>query len=307
MSDWRNNIHIYFTLNCRCNKYISNPRSCTDRQTVTKYHTYNSVCDCSPVFLPPAYVVRGKVIFILGNVCLFTIGWGGGDPIWLMGRGVPNPRSRWGGVPHPADTGSTPSQVQAGGYPIQLMSGGGYPIQGPGGGYQIPGPGRGYPRVPLLVQDWMGYPPVQDWMGYPPPHCQILDGYPLCPRLDGYPPAPIPRLDGIPPCPWLDGVPPTPSGDWSAKRALATRRAVCLLRSRKRTFLFFSERIYRVNISQKRKTRRIWRITFFDCTLDLVIMFQNFVCPLLKSHVTHFTNYRIIDKHVTFPSLSTWP
>ena len=31
-------------------------------------------------FLPPAYVVRGKVIFILGNVCLFTIGWGGVTP-----------------------------------------------------------------------------------------------------------------------------------------------------------------------------------------------------------------------------------
>ena len=32
-------------------------------------------------FLPPAYVVRGKVIFILGNVCPFTIGGGeGGTP-----------------------------------------------------------------------------------------------------------------------------------------------------------------------------------------------------------------------------------
>ena len=71
-------------------------------------------------FLPPAYVVRGKVIFILGNVCLFTIGGGipcprsdggGGYPIpgqmveegtpsqvWMVGgRGVPHPRSDGGG------------------------------------------------------------------------------------------------------------------------------------------------------------------------------------------------------------------
>ena len=31
-------------------------------------------------YLPPAYVVRGKVIFILGNVCLFTF-WGGGSQV----------------------------------------------------------------------------------------------------------------------------------------------------------------------------------------------------------------------------------
>ena len=46
----------------------------------------------------------------------------------------------------------------------------------------------------------------------------------------------------IPPCPRLDGVPLPPSKtEWgthpSAKGALATRRAVCLLRSRRRTFL----------------------------------------------------------------------
>ena len=36
-------------------------------------------------FLPPAYVVRGKVIFILGNVCLFTLrGGGGGYPLTIL-------------------------------------------------------------------------------------------------------------------------------------------------------------------------------------------------------------------------------
>ena len=59
--------------------------------------------------------------------------------------------------------------------------------------------------------------PVQDWMGYPP-------------SRTGW---------GTPPCPRLDGVtPPPPSGDRSAKQALATQWAVCLLHSHRRTFLF---------------------------------------------------------------------
>ena len=61
-------------------------------------------------YLPPAYVVRGKVIFILGNVCLFTIAGGEGYPISGLvagGRGVPHPRSGW--------WGGTPSQVWSGG------------------------------------------------------------------------------------------------------------------------------------------------------------------------------------------------
>ena len=76
--------------------------------------------------LPPTYVVQGKVIFILGNVYLFTIGggvsrsqvWGGypgprsvGYPIsGVDGVGVPHPRSEW--------WGGTPSQVwMVGGVP----------------------------------------------------------------------------------------------------------------------------------------------------------------------------------------------
>ena len=65
---------------------------------------------------------------------------------------------------------------------------------------------RGYPPSSVGAKirgwgrwDWMGYPPVQDWMGYPQP---------------------------------------LQSGDRAVKRALVTRRAVCLLRSRRRTFLW---------------------------------------------------------------------
>ena len=92
-------------------------------------------------FLLPAYVVRGKVIFILGNVCLFTIG--GGYPIQCLdGGGVPRSMSGWGG---------TPSQVWVGGYPITGLGG-----------------------IPSQV--WMGVPPTMtgwgtphhDWIGYPP-------------------------------------------------------------------------------------------------------------------------------------------
>ena len=128
--------------------------------------------------LPPAYVVRGKVIFILGNVCLFTIGWGGDS--------------------------------------IPGLGGGGYPVSGVGEGYPVPGlDGGGYPGYPF-GQDWMvggylGYPPWpvldgggrgtpgtphHDWMGYPPPW------------LDGVPPTTMTGRS-TPLTLWLDGVPPT--------------------------------------------------------------------------------------------------
>ena len=75
-------------------------------------------------FLPPAYVVRGKVIFILGNVCLFTIGRGGYPIPGLDGGGE-------GGYPIPGlmvRVGGTPSQVwMVGGYPIPGLMVGGYP------------------------------------------------------------------------------------------------------------------------------------------------------------------------------------
>ena len=67
--------------------------------------------------LPPAYVVRGKVLFPQVSVCSHLCVWGGGAlSSWqwgtsfpgLDGGGYPFPRSVWG-VP--------PSQIQVGGIP----------------------------------------------------------------------------------------------------------------------------------------------------------------------------------------------
>ena len=109
-----------------------------------------------------------------------------------------------------------------GGCPISGLDRG-YPIPGPDGGYPIPGPDRGgtVPHstdggYPIQYQD-RGVPwgtLIHDLMGYP--HPDLGWGYP-----------------GVLPCPRLDGVPPSPS----AKRALITTQSVCLLHSRRRTFL----------------------------------------------------------------------
>ena len=107
------------------------------------------------LLLPPAYVVwREGTVFT--GVCLLTFR-GGVPHIGLDGRGVPHPRSGWGG---------TPFQVWTGGYPIPGLAGG-YPISGLGGtpqtwdgvlpldmGWGTPGHGTGYPPRPE-----MGYPP----------------------------------------------------------------------------------------------------------------------------------------------------
>ena len=91
------------------------------------------------------YVVWGKVIFILGNVSLFTIG-----------RGVPCPGQDGGGV--------TPSQVWVGGYPVPGL-GRGYPIPGLDWGVPIPGldGGGGTWSTPQPGLDGGGYP-SQVWM-----------------------------------------------------------------------------------------------------------------------------------------------
>ena len=94
------------------------------------------------------------------------------------------------------------SHFGRGGYPDWLT--GGYPLTSWCWGW-VPHP------------SWWGYPssqetgcgaPCQDWVGYPLP------------------------LSG------LDEGTPCPSGDRAAESVLATRRALCLLRSRRRTFLF---------------------------------------------------------------------
>ena len=84
----------------------------------------------------------------------------------------------------------------------------------PGMGYLLPGQDRGYPM--------MGYPssPSRDWV------CPSRSGW-------GYPP---PFRDGVPlPQPGMGYPPPR---DRTPDRVPDTRRAVCLLRSRRSTFLF---------------------------------------------------------------------
>ena len=117
----------------------------------------------SLLFLPPAYVVRGKVIFIPGNVCLFTLGGGtlsslgqGGDPNPALDGGVPNPALDWGGVPIQPWTGGYPNlgwggTPSLGGTPTLD---GGYPISG---GYS--NLGRRYPISRGLPQPWTGGTP----------------------------------------------------------------------------------------------------------------------------------------------------
>ena len=89
--------------------------------------------------LPPAYVVRGKVLFSQVSVCSHL----GGGGTYLPGRwgGVPTLRSGWGGVPTQLWTGGgtylgqggyllssgrggVPTLARVGGVPTQLWTGG---------------------------------------------------------------------------------------------------------------------------------------------------------------------------------------
>ena len=119
-------------------------------------------------------------------------------------RGVPQPGlDGGGGYPGQVQTeGGTPTRSRWSkvGY---LLAGMGYPWPGQDGGILkvgYPLAGMGYPLA------GMGYPPDQVRMWGVPKVGYLLAGM-------GYPPV------------WTTGV-------------LATRRAVCLLRSRRRTFLF---------------------------------------------------------------------
>ena len=83
-------------------------------------------------FLPPVYVVRGKVIFILGNVCLFTFGRGPRSQIF---GGVPGLRCLGGsqvsdfrgGARSQIFGGAPRSQIFAGGSQVSDFRGGGVP------------------------------------------------------------------------------------------------------------------------------------------------------------------------------------
>ena len=104
-------------------------------------------------------------------------------------------------------------------------------VPGPFGGFLSPRwagtpvPGRGVPParkgVSSLGRTGLGYPLTRTGLGYPPARTEL--GYPLARTGLG------PPLAGT-------GVPPPQ--DITAERALATRWAVCLLRSRRGTFLF---------------------------------------------------------------------
>ena len=118
-----------------------------------------------PTFLPPAYVVRGKVIFILGNVCLFTTEGGGtpspvpglgGTPsqVWWWGGtpfqvwGVPYPRSACRGTPSQVLLGGgTPFEVWPGEVPHPRYGWGEYPIPGLASG--VPHPRSGWGEYPI--------------------------------------------------------------------------------------------------------------------------------------------------------------
>ena len=129
--------------------------------------------------------------------------------------------------------------VHRGGYPYPIMlcnisqnamrqrrGGGGVPGQVPPGGV----PGSGTPRgVP-----GSGTPPPGGYPGQVPPRGGTRVRYPR----GGYP-GQVPPLGG--------GV--TRVG--STEGVLTTRRAVCLLRSRRRTFLVLIKRFPKINLTQK--------------------------------------------------------
>ena len=183
--------------------------------------------------LPPAYVVRREGTLFTG-VCLSTPGGGGGLPHLhpIILQLVPCP---FWGCPH--DWSQVPSWVST-----LARSGWGVPQPGPDGDY----PGQGWVS-PGQVR--MGGTPARSrWgKGYPLPR----DGVP--PLRDGIPPSqgrgtPLGQVRKGYPCPgmgcpqWGMGYPPARDGvplqDRTADGILDTQQTVCLLHSRRRTFLF---------------------------------------------------------------------
>ena len=149
------------------------------------------------------------------SVCLST---GGVPHLARWGEGTPA-RSSLGGVPNLAR--GYPSQVQVGerGYPSQVQLGGGYPGQ-----VQSGVPKMGYPLARSRWGDLRWSTPSRN--GVLPQPGQD-GGYPRW----GIPP---PAEMGYPP------TPPPPPRDRTADGVLDTPWLVCLLRSRRRTFLLKS-------------------------------------------------------------------
>ena len=110
--------------------------------------------------LPPTYVVRGKVIFILGNVCLFTSGGGYPIPIHPCPGGYPIPIH-----PHPYPS------LSGGGTQSNLGWEGGYPDPALDGGVPQPWTG-GYPNLGWGVPHLWGGTPSHVWV--PPQNSKHL-------------------------------------------------------------------------------------------------------------------------------------
>ena len=113
------------------------------------------------------------------------------------------------------EEGGTPAPGSFSGHWSQILSGRAYlgprffpRSLVPGPFWGNPSPGGGVPQSWSRGYLSMGYSPDHDRTGVPPLQ------------------------------PGQDGVLPPPPPDSTAERALAMRRAVCLLRSRSRTFLF---------------------------------------------------------------------
>ena len=219
--------------------------------------------------LPTAYVVRreGNVFTrvcpsIHQSVCPHREGVGYPSQVQL-GGGTPA-RSSLGGYPDRGGTqgGIPPHQTWTGGYPDQGGTRGGVPHQTWTGGY----PDGGYPRWGTPHWTWMGVPQggVPE-VGYPPSDLDrggtlmgVPKGVPPIRPGWGYPNRGVPEVGyppvgpgwgyqmggyprwGTPPYQtWTGGYPDGGGGTplRLTDGVLDKRRSVCLLRSRRRTFL----------------------------------------------------------------------
>ena len=150
---------------------------------------------------------------VFTDVCLPTPGRVYPSPMLFPRPLVPGPFQ--GGYPSPRffPRSLVPGPFQKG-YPSPRF----FPRSFLGGGGYL-SPGRGTPVLPPAMSKW--YPLVRSRCNTPPPPpSQVRMGYP--PARSGW-----------------DSPPPPHTQERTAERALATRRVVCLLRSRRRTFLWY--------------------------------------------------------------------
>ena len=178
--------------------------------------------------LPPAYVVRREgnsfTLFVCPHRGGVRVPPPGGYPGQVPPQGYPGQVPPPGGLPGQVPPrGGTRVRYPPGGTRVRYPpGGGGTRVRYPPGGYpgQVPPGGGGVPGS--------GTPPGSTWVRYPP------GGVPGSgtPGGGGYP-GQVPPRGGYP------GQVPPPGGypGRTTEGVLTTRRAVCLLRSRRRTFL----------------------------------------------------------------------